>query len=257
VGKLDVAMLAIYPSISRDRPVAETEQYHRRDLTVLPLRAPDGSARIAALGGVFVPGQMAGFLHPVYVETSSAAPGFTLEVDEGTTQWLSQYEVAAVPIYSASEHAMYVTLFGGISQYYYKDGKLQHDAPNFNISPAVDGLPFIDSVSTLKVTAADSAQFVHDADVFPPRGTPLTCGTGALPAPYLGAETVFVPRADAVGDLGVIELDQVTAPIIVGYLVGGIASTAPYPNGDTCASSTYFQVTLVPGQPTATTRVTL
>src|SRR5690606_24413336 len=40
-GALDVQLLAIEPPISRTRPPEATQQYHRRDLTVLPLLAPD------------------------------------------------------------------------------------------------------------------------------------------------------------------------------------------------------------------------
>jgi hypothetical protein len=52
---------------------------------------------------------------------------------------------------------------------------------------------------------------------------------------------------------GVIQLSSLTAPAAVGYLVGGIASTAPYSaNGTTCASPMFYKVTVNPGQATAT-----
>jgi len=254
-GALQVNLVAIEPPISRSRPPEDTEQYHRRDLTVLPLLAPDGAERIAALGGVFVPGQMAGFVNPVLIDASASAPGFSLNVDKAATQWLSQYEVAALPIHSQREHATYVTLFGGISQYYWKDGKLSHDAPNFNVNPPVDGLPFINSISTLKMLPAGSSQFLHEGQTFPPAGLEPACGSASSPAPYLGAETVFVPSASALDGNGYIQLDALQQPTVLGYLVGGIAALAPYPGDQTCASASYYQVTLVPNQPTPSIRL--
>jgi hypothetical protein len=254
-GALTVNLMAVEPPISRDRPPEATAQFHRRDLTVLPLLSPDGDERIGAFGGVFVPGQMAGFVNPVLIDASASAPGFSLNVDKAATQWLSQYEAAALPIHSQREHATYVTLFGGISQYYWKDGKLAHDAPNFNINPPVDGLPFINSISTLKMLRAGTSQFLHKGQAFPPAGLEPVCGTASSPAPYLGAETVFVPSPAVLDPNGYIQLDAIQASTVVGYLVGGIAALAPYPGDQTCASTSYYAVTLIPNEPTASVRL--
>lgn len=254
-GALTVNLMAIEPPISRDRPPEATQQYHRRDLTVLTLLSPDGADRIAALGGVFVPGQMAGFVNPVLIDASASAPGFSLNVDKAAIQWLSQYEAAAIPIHSQRERATYVTLFGGISQYYWKDGQLAHDAPNFNINPPVDGLPFINSISTLKMLPAGTAQFLHDGQAFPPAGLEPVCGTANSPAPYLGAETVFVPSPNALDPDGYIQLDAFQQATVLGYLVGGIAALAPYPGDQTCASASYYEVTLIPNQATPSVRL--
>jgi hypothetical protein len=254
-GALQVNLVAVEPPISRSRPPEDTQQYHRRDLTVLPLLSPAGAERIAALGGVFVPGQMAGFVNPVLIDASASAPGFSLNVDKAASQWLSQYEAGAVPIHSEREHATYVTLFGGISQYYWKDGKLAHDAPNFNINPPVDGLPFINSVSTLKMLPSGTTQFLHEGQAFPPVGQEPLCGSANSPASYLGAETVFVPNPSALDSNGYIQLDAFQQPTVVGYLVGGIAALAPYPGDQTCASASYYQVTLIPNQATPSIRL--
>lgn len=254
-GALTVNLVAIEPPLSRDRPPEDTEQYHRRDLTVLTLLSPDGDERIAALGGVFVPGQMAGFVNPVLIDASATAPGFSLNVDKAATQWLSQYEAAALAVHSERDQVTYVTLFGGISQYYWQDGKLAHDAPNFNISPPVDGLPFINSVSTLKMLRTGTRQFLHDGQVFPPAGLEPVCGSAGSPAPYLGAETVFVPSPGALAPDGYIQLDTLQQPTVVGYLVGGIAALAPYPGDQTCASASYYEVTLVPNEPTVSVQL--
>jgi hypothetical protein len=257
LGILDVELMGVYPPISRTRPVEETEQYHRRDLTVLPLLAPDGSNRIAALGGVFVPGQMAGFVNPVFItgDGSKQTQSVNLSVDTSISQLMSQYEVATVPVYSQTQKTMYTTFFAGISQYYWKDGKLNHDTPNFNISPPVDGLPFINSISTLKVDSSGSGQYLHNSETFPPATAQPSCGGTA--APYLGAETVFVAAKGVLDSNEVIQLESVSQSTVVGYLVGGIAATAPYPGDKTCASPTYYEVTLVPHKATDTTLLSM
>lgn len=79
-----------------------------------------------------------------------------------------------------------------------------------------------------------------------------------MAAPYLGAETRFV-AAPGVPQYpnGVLRLDALRGSTVVGYLVGGILATAPYPGDGTCASPRFYAVTLTPGRPTPTTRLTL
>jgi hypothetical protein len=55
----------------------------------------------------------------------------------------------------------------------------------------------------------------------------------------------------------VIQLGSITSASVIGYMVGGIASTLPYPNGATCASSMFYQVTLNPTQPTTAVQLQL
>jgi hypothetical protein len=55
---------------------------------------------------------------------------------------------------------------------------------------------------------------------------------------------------------GVITLNSIASTSVVGYLVGGIAATAPYSaNGPTCASNMFYTVTLNPTQPTNTVKL--
>lgn len=257
VGNIEVDLLWVNPPISRTRPVEATREYHRRDLSILPWVSPKGNAQIAALGGVFVPGQMAGFLNPVLIsadEKSGLEQTVKLDVDAQTSQLMAQYKAGSVPVYSQRQQAMYVSIFAGISQYYWKDGKLVRDTPNFNKKPPIDGLPFINTVSTLKITPEGGKQYLHVNELFPPGDSKPSCGDPAEAADYLGAETVFIPAAGAYDSKGVIALDKLTGPTVVGYLAGGIAAVAPYPgpNG-TCASATYYEVTLNPKQAASTT----
>lgn len=64
-----------------------------------------------------------------------------------------------------------------------------------------------------------------------------------------------MPSPNALDPNGYIQLDAIEQPIVVGYLVGGIAALAPYPGERTCASSSYYEVTLVPNQATPSVRL--
>nr|AEA09214.1 hypothetical protein Lip018_ORF003 [uncultured Acidobacteriota bacterium] len=238
------------------------DPYHRRDLPVEGYINAQGQMGIAAYGGVFKPGQFDGYLEPVYIDAASSAPGIMVRADNSAAQVLSQYDGAAIPAYSASSKSMYTTFFGSISEYYWSGGKLHHDTPNLNIVPPIDGLPFINSVSTLKRTYSGSkpatAQFVHNGQTFAPSGAIPQCavaGGGTVAAPLAGAETRFVP-ADSVPryENDVIKLDQVKSKTAVGYLIGGIAADKPYPE-NTCVLNQIYEISLDPKTATSTTKL--
>jgi hypothetical protein len=124
--------------------------YHRRDLTVGPALAPDGSEQIVAYGGVFKGGRIEGYLSPMIITPSDhGAAGLSVVEETGTRQLLSQYECASIPLFDARSGVMYTTFFGGISQYWWDDarGALVQDQPD--LTKGNDGVPFINSVSTL------------------------------------------------------------------------------------------------------------
>lgn len=273
-GLIDVELIWENPAISRTRPAQETEEYHRRDLTIRPTLSPQGEPQITAFGGVFKPGQMAGFVNPINLiaddpsNQSGLPQTVSLNLDSNTTQLMGQYKAGSVSLYSEKNNTFYHSIFGGISQYYWQDGALHHDKPDFTRKSGKDGLPFINSVSTLTFTEGGGEQYLHNDQVFPPADAGLTCN--GIAAQYLGAETVFVhasPPSDPSKNWlmlanfeesnDAIVLEKLTGPTVIGYLVGGIASTAPYPAGKTCASPTYYEVTVTPGSATNTTKLTL
>jgi len=239
--------------------------YHRRDLTTKPALDPSGNPRIAAYGGVFKGGRMEGYVHPIYI-TPGSTFGISVAEDTAATQLLSQYDGAALQAWSKAKGAVYSTFFGGISQFYWDAscGCLKHD-PDSVASTGRDGLPFISSISTFRVTAAGSAQFLHQKAAFPPPGKAPVCqGTnGAVTAQFLGAETKLVPAPGGAWSNGVLQLDGLKKKTVVGYLVGGIAAWCPpgganasrcyaSSQGASCASNQIYQVTLDPGKPAPT-----
>ncbi|HQR34258.1 MAG TPA: hypothetical protein PLK30_16080 [Blastocatellia bacterium] len=227
--------------------------FHRRDLTMKPTLDASGKRRLVAYGGVFKGGRMEGFVNPVFVNPGAGT--VTLTPNTSTSQLLSQYDTASMQLFDSRAGIVYTTFFGGISQFYWDAtaGVLKRDP--VNLTQGVDGLPFINSISTLKMSTSNDTgnQYLHVGQTMPPSaGTPsCSSSTGTVPAPYGGAETKFViapglPQATP----GVLQLSSITSTSVVGYMVGGIAATAPYPNGSTCACSTFYQVTLNPAQPT-------
>lgn len=236
--------------------------YHRRDYPLVQVLAPDGSPRIGAFGGVFKGGRMEGYVHPVFItpadpkEECVSGGGFTLAEATDSSQWLSQYESVIVPVYSAGRRAMYTTSFGGISQFYWdeKSRTLKHDVPDFTKDPPVDGLPFINSISTLRIGGPGNADFLHTAERFPPKRGEPRCGA-QVKAPYLGTNSWFVMADGLPLDNGVILLDRIKERTVIGYIFGGIASTLPYPGKATCASNRVYAVTLDPKRATRTVKL--
>ncbi len=231
--------------------------YHRRDLPVHTAFDRDGNVVLSAYGGVFKGGRMEGYVNPIQVtvDNSGKLPEIKLHEDTETVQLLSQYECPVIAAHSHRTGVMYSTFFGGISQYYWNEESqsLRRDTVNMVRRPPRDGLPFINSISTLRVDVDSANQYLHVGKTFPPK--PLKCGDHD--APMLGAETVFVLAQDVPAEHGVIQLDDLKGPSRIGWLLGGIASTGPYgPNG-TCASSAVYQVRLLPCKPTKTAKLKL
>ena len=237
--------------------------YHRRDYTLLPVLASDGSPRIGAFGGVFKGGRMEGYVNPVYIAAEAGAGegasagklSFKLSEEADSSQLLSQYETAVIPVYSTRRKAMYTTFFGGISQFHWDPTarKLVQDPPDFGKDPPQDGLPFINSISTLRVGGPGNGDFIHLNEQFPPLGGQPTChGSVDALAEFGGTNAIFVMAAGLPVDNEVILLDKLAAPTVIGHVLGGIAATSPYPGKATCASDKLYAVTLTPNQSTTT-----
>ncbi len=213
---------AVETIISQD-PNEWARNFHRRDLNVVGAYDPAGNKRLAVYGGVFVPGRDAAYRVPVYVS------GTTATVDSTFFQAMSQYDAASLLLYDRTNRGMYTTLFGGISLYFYDDKRQQLHSDT--------GLPFIDDVSVIAVTAGGTRQWA-----FP----------WALPG-LLGADARVILNEEAPMDpeLGVVYLDALPrgAATQVGWMYGGIQSTVPQTDdqrAQTSASNRVFRVMVTP-----------
>ena len=199
-GKIDVKLVETYPD----------PEFARRDLNAGPMILPDGkSLGAAAWGGVFTKEQL-NFTHPIFISTT-AAP----KVDASYDQKMSSYSCAKLLLYDPDSFAMYTTLFGGISRWRWNDRK-----NDFEKAPLVgdkskqtdylDGMPWIDEISTLVRKAGTTSEFVQ-ADRLPG---------------YLGTNAAFmsVPGLKKIrDDASIFDLRQFHGKrVLAGYLFGGL-----------------------------------
>lgn len=212
--------------------------FNRRDLNVVDVIAADGvSPAVTIYGGVFKAGQIAGHTAPIDLQYGSP-PAVT--VQSGFTQGLNHYDCAHVTIFNDADRSSYTTLFGGISQFHYdpQSRTLIRDA--FNLP--VDGLPFIDTISTIQ-RLPNSGQF---AQFIQPQSMPGLLGAQAefIHSSVLESNGALFPNS-------VIKLSAIKDRTLVGHIVGGIESKGPYSglvkeNPSTIATTRLFEVWITP-----------
>jgi hypothetical protein len=214
---------------------AVNSDYRRRDLNVVPsIRKENGQTveKMTALSGVFTT-SFGAWTVPVNIDDNGNAS----EPDATNTatfkQGMNGYRCASINLYSAVSNTSHTLLLGGISYQYVDptDGQIKGDAQ----------LPFISSCTDI-VTDGNGNVTQHllpggfPAIVSPNTGQPL----------LLGAETEFFLR-DGIPAYanGVIDLDALTGPTLIGWLFGGIAAEQPN-GGPTFGSNAVFPVVISP-----------
>jgi hypothetical protein len=169
---------------------------HRRDYNASPQIFPDGTQGFTIFSGVFQPTEDIPWLNSVDVYEDGHV------VNNDFQQFLSQYHSATLPIYSAVSNEMSTVFFGGISRYYY-------DISN----------NLIDDINTPFVTTISKVTRFGD-------GTMEEHKIGDMPA-LLGAGAEFLPvDIDAFDDQGILLHDALSESTVVGYIIGGIESSA-------------------------------
>ncbi len=234
--------------------------YHRRDLNVVDIIDDDGKTPGAVVyGGVFKAGQVAGFTAPIDLVYGTTVNNAKVGVQASFNQALSQYDCAHLTVFDAASASSFTTLLGGISQYHYiaSTNTLVQDA--INLSVGIDGLPFIDTVSTIQNKSGTSlAQYIQPV--------PLPGLLGAE-MQFLRSSKLQVGAGGPYFDNGVLNLAALSGRTLVGHAYGGIQSFGPYstygtPPPSTQASARLFEVYVTPGAapvipmpplPTATT----
>lgn len=201
-------------------------QYHRRDLNVCAAMRPDGTEGITALGGVFTKDD-GGWVYPVLIDDNEESP---VQVYEGLEQKLSQYECSLVSFFDPSSKTMFHTLMGGVSYYFYQDGKLTP-------STIDNWLPFTSSITTIVHNAAGMQEFPQPEEQSLPK--------------LMGSDAAFIPNGDLsfVNDANtIIDWSTITEKTHVGWIYGGINSMAAQSSEfePTSASNELYDVWVTP-----------
>jgi hypothetical protein len=200
-GKLGVELIESF----------QNPEFARRDLNASLTILDDGKTLgAAAYGGVFTKDQL-NFTRPIYIGAGSAP-----RVDDGFEQRMSAYTCATLLLYDPESPAMYTTFFGGISRWRWNDA-----ARRFQLAPTLgdkaphtsylDGLPWIDEISTLARSKGRTVEFVQQDNRLP--------GFLGANAAFLPAEGLKKIREDA----NIYDIRQFRGKrVLAGYLYGGI-----------------------------------
>lgn len=193
----------------------------RRDYNLLPQVFPDGTPGYTIYSGVFQIQADLPFLYPVDISAGGYQPV------PGFNQYLSNYHSACAALYDSLENQMHSLFFGGISQYYYKDGQMVQD----NL------VPFVRTIS-LVTRYADGTLREFQLPVEMPG--------------FKGASAEFIPNAELphyvheVIKLSAIQEDT----FVIGHIYGGIQSPLLNPfqtnqTSNTSADASIYAVRLV------------
>lgn len=170
---------------------------HKRDYNAVPVIHSDGTDGIYALSGVFQHTVDLPWTNAVHID----ATGFN-EVT-GFTHYYNQYHAAKLFMYHPATRSMEYILFGGISQYYLQNGQQVQD----------NNVPFVKTITRITV---DSTGLMTE--------TPLA---SEMPD-YLGAGAEFIPVYPHTLRNDIMDgSTMMNDTIEVGYIVGGIHSSAP------------------------------
>lgn len=189
-------------------------QYRRRDLNVCEEVFGDGTVGLSVWGGVFTIDDL-GWPNPIFIKPDgSRDPDISVQTDFELK--CNYYESANLGLYDPSAGVMYTTLFGGVSNWFYNDQGVLVPGTNDN------ALPFVNIITTLGIASNGTREYVQPQD----QGLPALIGANAefFPtenlAKYEGTSEIY--------DLSKISGDRV----LVGYIAGGIRSTAAQTRGD-------------------------
>jgi hypothetical protein len=199
-------------SISHLTGHIDATNLHRRDYNAVAQILPNGNEGITAFSGVFQTTVDLPYLNCVNIDSSNYT------VNNSFQQYYNHYHCAVLPLYSQSKNEMHNVFFGGIAQYYDTSGILVQD----------NNVPFVKTIARVSRTAnGNMAEFKLPIEM----------------PNYLGAGAEFISIKNIPHyNNEVIKLDELTKDsTLVGYIYGGIASTAKnifFSNGANLSSAT-------------------
>ncbi len=229
--------------------------YRRRDLNVIPIIRKTGTSythAFTALSGVFTPG---GGDNPgawtVPIEIYEDGSSFMIDPN-AFAQGMNNYSSANLGLYSQKSNDMYIVLLGGLSYLIVSDGNpascTASPPINLGILTPCDNLPFVNDVTTVRIDShGNYKQYLMSAK-YPT--IIATFGTSPGGPIWFGSSAAFFPVENLpLYSNDVIALDKLgSSPILLGHIVGGIASSVTDTNdpSDSQASTYIFTVTLEP-----------
>lgn len=210
-----------WPTLTEYESFADPE-FHRRDLSVAPCILPNGEEGLCAYGGVFKPDADLPYLHPIYISEQD------IEVNTDYEQLMSQYTCPVLPVYDAMKDEMHSVFFGGLSYHTY-----DRVSQKFELAELI---PFIRSFTLMSRAADGSTQErVLDAQFDELLGT--------------NAKLVLAKNVSLYAE-GIIDLNSIETPQMVGYIFGGIKAVIPNITPSS-ASQRLFKIWLTPSTITA------
>jgi hypothetical protein len=233
----------------------DATKYRRRDLNVFPVVRPDGvgglDQQIVALSGVFTTTDGI-WTVPVEVDPNGLTTNIQMDdpnLPETFKQGFNGYHSAKLGLYSEAREEMHEVLFGGISLQFFDTATQSVMEDPF--------MPFINDITSVVIDEnGDYSQ--HWLGQYPEITQIVDTPGGPVEKRLrFGANAEFF-LADGIPtyDNGVIRLDALTQPTVLGYIYGGIESNSPHtrdsmtgqpiPFAQTGASQRIFTVLYTP-----------
>ncbi|MFA8450379.1 MAG: T9SS type A sorting domain-containing protein [Bacteroidales bacterium] len=198
---------------------------HRRDFNVIEEIGPNEEEQLALYSGVFQPGKLLSWPHPVYYRNNQ------LIHDEDYTQIYNVYNCPRIPIYDSENKEMTTVLFGGITYARYNPG----------------GEPIIDSceVGGYNNPCLPFSNYILAIQKNSEGKTSDTIFMRFTDNQKLGTNALFIPQKNIPKyKNGVLDLDKINEKTFIGYIYGGMDATLDSAYNVTYASKQVFKVYL-------------
>ena len=207
-------------SYSNYSTVTDPVHLRRRDYNLIPQIFPNGEHGFTISSGVFQINADLPFLYPVDITEKDYTPVTQFN------QYLSNYHSAAAAMHDAKSNTMHSLFFGGISQYYYKNGTLIQD----------NHVPFVKTISRVSRDANGN----------------LTEYQMPVEMPGLkGSSAEFIPNLNLPHYSNkILKINDISQnSFMIGHIFGGINSPSENPfssnqTNSTKADNTVYEVWL-------------
>ena len=212
--------------------VVDSNNFHRRDLNIMPVIANDGEPGIDVYGGVFTK-NTGPWLNPVKIRMNPQFDPLYF-VDTNLTQYFNLYACAHVQMYDKTRDYMYTSFLGGISLY---DSVKTLNA-GIPIQSSDTSMPWSNVISSI-VRDANGKYVEYAAD------------KNNMPQ-LIGGEARFIPKRRFLRDDSeeIIDYNKVlafaaagkTKKINIGFMIGGIIASSG--QGSTASDPAVYDVML-------------